>query len=137
MGLPEQEQTAAGQGPTAPARKKPWRIVVSTAITVAVLGVVFLGIFPKVADYSEAWSSIQQLPTAYVVGLVLATVVNLAVYVWPLQAALPGLGYGSGFVVRQTSFAISNAAPSGWACSTGCSSRTGSAPERRPAPSRS
>jgi hypothetical protein len=37
-----------------------------------------------------------------------ATVVNLAVYVWPLQAALPGLGYGPGFVVRQTSFAISS-----------------------------
>jgi uncharacterized protein (TIRG00374 family) len=119
VGLPEQEPTAAGQGPTAPARKKPWRIVVSTAVTVAVLGVVFLGIFPKVADYSEAWSSIQQLPMAYVVGLVLATVVNLVVYVWPLQAALPGLGYGPGFVVRQTSFAISNAVPAGGAVGLG------------------
>jgi uncharacterized protein (TIRG00374 family) len=94
-------------------------MVVSTAVTVAVLVVVFVGIFPKVADYSEAWSSIQQMPTAYVVALVVATLVNLAVYVWPLQAALPGLGYGPGFVVRQTSFAISNAVPAGGAVGLG------------------
>jgi len=94
-------------------------MLVSTAVTVAVLVVVFLGIFPKVADYSEVWSSIQQMPSAYVVALVVATVVNLAVYVWPLQAALPGLGYGPGFVVRQTSFAISNAVPAGGAVGLG------------------
>jgi uncharacterized protein (TIRG00374 family) len=94
-------------------------MVVSTAVTVAVLVVVFVGFFPKVADYSEAWSSIQQMPAAYVVALVVATLVNLAVYVWPLQAALPGLGYGPGFVVRQTSFAISNAVPAGGAVGLG------------------
>ena len=94
-------------------------MVVSTVVTVAVLVVVFAGIFPKVADYSQAWSSIQQMPTAYVLALVVATVVNLAVYVWPLQAALPGLGYGPGFVVRQTSFAISNAVPAGGAVGLG------------------
>jgi uncharacterized protein (TIRG00374 family) len=94
-------------------------MVVSTAVTLVVLAVVFVGIFPKVADYSEAWSSIQQMPTVYVVALVMATVVNLTVYVWPLQAALPGLGYGPGFVVRQTSFAISNAVPAGGAVGLG------------------
>jgi uncharacterized protein (TIRG00374 family) len=94
-------------------------MVISSAVTLAVLVVVFVGIFPKVADYSEAWSSIQQLPTAHVVALVVATVANLAVYVWPLQAALPGLGYGAGFVVRQTSFAISNAVPAGGAVGLG------------------
>jgi uncharacterized protein (TIRG00374 family) len=97
----------------------PWRIVVSTAVTVAVLLVVFVGIFPKVADYSQAWSSIQQMPNGYVVALALATLVNLTVYVWPLQAALPGLHYGPGFVVRQTSFAISNAVPAGGAVGLG------------------
>jgi protein-S-isoprenylcysteine O-methyltransferase Ste14 len=34
-------------------------MVVSAAVTVAVLAVVFVGIFPKVADYSDAWTSIQ------------------------------------------------------------------------------
>jgi uncharacterized protein (TIRG00374 family) len=93
--------------------------VISTVVTVVVLVVVFVGIFPKVADYSEAWASIQQMPTGYVVALGVATVANLAVYVWPLQAALPGLGYRPGFVVRQTSFAISNAVPAGGAVGLG------------------
>jgi putative heme transporter len=100
-------------------RASPWRMVVSAAVTLAVLVVVFVGVFPKVADYSEAWSSIQQLPVGYLVGLAVATVVNVAVYVWPLQAALPGLRYGAGFVVRQTSFAISNAVPAGGAVGLG------------------
>jgi uncharacterized protein (TIRG00374 family) len=116
---PQGPGTAPSQAAAPPPRRSPWRIVISTAVTVAVLVVVFVGIFPKVADYSEAWSSIQQMPTAYVVALVVATVVNLAVYVWPLQAALPGLGYGPGFVVRQTSFAISNAVPAGGAVGLG------------------
>jgi uncharacterized protein (TIRG00374 family) len=100
-------------------RASPWRMVVSAAVTLAVLAIVFLGVFPKVADYSEAWSSIQQLPVGYLVGLAVATVFNVAVYVWPLQAALPGLRYGPGFVVRQTSFAISNAVPAGGAVGLG------------------
>jgi uncharacterized membrane protein YbhN (UPF0104 family) len=94
-------------------------MVLLTAVTVAVLVVVFVGIFPRVADYSQVWSAIQQMPTAYVAGLVVATVVYLAAYVWPLRAALPGLGYGPGFVVGQTAFAISNAVPAGGAVGLG------------------
>jgi uncharacterized protein (TIRG00374 family) len=93
--------------------------VVLTAVTVAVLVVVFVGVFPRVAGYAQAWSSIRQLPTGYVVALVGATVVYLTAYVWPLQAALPGLGYGPGFVVGQTAFAISNAVPAGGAVGLG------------------
>jgi uncharacterized protein (TIRG00374 family) len=117
-GLPQELGAAAGEGPPPP-RRSPWRIVISTVVTVVVLVVVFVGIFPKVADYSEAWASIQQMPSGYVVALGVATVANLAVYVWPLQAALPGLGYRPGFVVRQTSFAISNAVPAGGAVGLG------------------
>jgi uncharacterized membrane protein YbhN (UPF0104 family) len=94
-------------------------MVVLSAVTLAVLLVVFVGILPTVADYAHAWSSIQQMPTVYVVGLVVATAVYLAAYVWPLQAALPGLGYGRGFVVGQTAFAISNAVPAGGAVGLG------------------
>jgi hypothetical protein len=39
---------------TPPARGSRWRIVISTVVTLAVLVVVFAGIFPKVADYSQA-----------------------------------------------------------------------------------
>jgi succinate dehydrogenase hydrophobic anchor subunit len=68
--------TAAGQGLAPPHRRSPWRMVASSAVTLAVLLVVFVGILPKVADYSQVWSSIRQMPTAYAVALVVATVVR-------------------------------------------------------------
>ena len=93
--------------------------MVLSAASLAVLLVVFVVIFPQVGNYALAWSSIQRMPTAYVAALVVATAVYLAAYAWPLQAALPGLGYGPGFVVGQTAFAISNAVPAGGAVGLG------------------
>ncbi|WP_446220870.1 hypothetical protein [Micromonospora sp. IBHARD004] len=63
-----------------------------SAVTVAVLVAVFVGAFPRFADYSQAWASIQRMPAAYLVALVGAAVVNLAAGAWQLQAVLPGSG---------------------------------------------
>ena len=93
--------------------------MVLSAATLAVLLVVFVGIFPQVAGYAQAWSSIQRMPTAYVVALVVTTAVYLGAYAWPLQAALPGLSFGPAFVVGQTAFAISNTVPAGGAVGLG------------------
>jgi uncharacterized protein (TIRG00374 family) len=90
-----------------------------SAVTLAVLVAVFAGVFPRFAHYSQAWSSIQRIPPAYLAGLVAAAAVNIAVGAWPLQAALPGLGYRPAFVVGQTSFALSNALPAGGAVGLG------------------
>ena len=48
-------------------------------------------------------------------ALGVATIVNIIIYVWPYQAALPKLRYWPAFVVRQTSFMISNVVPLGGA----------------------
>lgn len=93
--------------------------VVAGVLTVAVLLFVFVGVFPKFADYSAAWDSIQGMSTASLVALLVVTVVNVCVYVLPYQASLPGLPYGQGFVVRQTSFMISNVIPAGGAIGVG------------------
>jgi uncharacterized protein (TIRG00374 family) len=93
--------------------------VAVSAVTVAVLVAVFAGVFPRFAHYSQAWSSIQRIPTGYLIGLVAAATVNIAIGAWPLQAALPGLRYGQAFVVGQTSFAMSNALPAGGAIGFG------------------
>lgn len=90
-----------------------------SALTVAVLLAVFVGTFPRFADYSQAWASIQRIPAAYLTALVGAAMVNLAAGAWQLQAVLPGLRYGPAFVVDQTSFAMSNAVPAGGALSLG------------------
>lgn len=93
--------------------------VVAGLITVAVLVIVFVGVFPKFANYSDAWSSIQQMSVAAVAALLAATVVNIVIYVFPYMAALPGIRFPDAFVVRQTSFMISNAVPAGGAFGLG------------------
>lgn len=93
--------------------------IVAGLLTAAVLIFVFFGVFPKFANYSDAWNSIQTMSLAAVVALLAAAILNIIVYVFPYQAALPGLPYGQGFVVRQTSFMISNAIPAGGAFGLG------------------
>jgi uncharacterized protein (TIRG00374 family) len=89
------------------------------AVTVAVLVAVFIGVLPRFANYSQAWSSIRRLPAGYLLALVAGAAVNIGVGAWPLQAALPGLRYRPAFVVGQTSFALSNAVPAGGAIGLG------------------
>ncbi len=85
--------------------------VVSGVLTLATLAVVFLVIFPQFADYEAAWAAIQDMSAAALVAFVLATLLNLLVYVWPFPAASRQVRYGPSFVVRQTGFSISNGIP--------------------------
>lgn len=93
--------------------------VIAGLITLVVLVIVFAGVFPKFADYSDAWSSIQQMSLASDVALLAVTVLNIVIYVFPYMAALPGIRFADAFVVRQTSFMISNAVPAGGAFGLG------------------
>lgn len=95
------------------------RQIIATLVTLVTLVIVFAGVLPQLGDYDEAWAAIQAMSTADITGLVLATAVVILIYVWPMQAALPGLRYGRAFVVRQTSFLISNAIPAGGAIGLG------------------
>ena len=95
------------------------RQVIATVLTLAVLVIVFAVVFPQFADYRQAWDAIQTMSAGWIIALIIATIVVITLYVWPYQAALPGLKYGPGFVVRQTSFMISNVIPAGGAIGLG------------------
>jgi hypothetical protein len=86
-------------------QSKTWQII-ATVVTVATLAVVFGGILPQLADCGEAWDAVQGMPSWTLGLLVLVTVANIIVYVWPYQAALPGIAYWPAFAVRNTSFAV-------------------------------
>jgi uncharacterized protein (TIRG00374 family) len=110
------------QSPGPPAEPQPpsrARQVIAAAVTIVTLVIVFGGILPQLADYGSAWNAIQTMSWLALGLLVLATIGNVIVYVWPYQAALPGIAYGPAFVVRQTSFAISNGVPAGGAFGLG------------------
>jgi uncharacterized protein (TIRG00374 family) len=87
--------------------------VVGMVVTLVVLVIVFAVVLPQLGDYDAAWSAIQGMSVGALLALVVAAVVVVLVYALPYQAALPGLAYGRAFVVRQTSFMISNAIPAG------------------------
>jgi uncharacterized membrane protein YbhN (UPF0104 family) len=110
---------APGKAVGARRHRPSWRPALAWGATVAVLVAVFAGVFPRFAQYSQAWSSIQRVPAGYLTALFAAAVINVAVGAWPLQAALPGLRYRPAFVVGQTSFAVSNAVPAGGAIGLG------------------
>lgn len=93
--------------------------VIGTIVTLLVLVLVFAVVFPQFADYQQAWEAIQNMSTGWIVALIVATVVVIVVYVWPYQAALPGLQYKPAFVIRQTSFMVSNVIPMGGAIGLG------------------
>lgn len=92
-----------------------WKQVVAAILTLGVLVFVFAVVLPQLGDYDQAWAAIQAMSTGWVILLLIATVAVILIYVLPYMAALPGLRYGRGFVVRQTSFMISNTIPAGGA----------------------
>ena len=110
------EQTADGLHVAPTDRKKQ---VIAGLVTVVVLVVVFALLLPKMGNYSEAWDAIKNMSLAQLGVLAFSVVFSIVVYVFPFQAALPGLRYGPAFMIRQTSFTISNAVPAGGAIGLG------------------
>lgn len=106
---------AAAKGGSNDTRKR----VIAGIVTVIVLIIVFAGILPKFGNYSEAWDAIKDMSVAELGILIASVAFSIIVYVFPFQAALPGLRYGPAFMVRQTSFTISNAVPAGGAVGLG------------------
>src|SRR5215831_16108288 len=106
---PEPAAASAAAKPIAKTSKR--KAIIGAIVTLVVLVIVFLGIFPQFASYSDAWTAIQEMTAPWIVALVIACIANIGIYVWPFQAAVPGLRYWPAFSVRQTSYAISNGIP--------------------------
>lgn len=105
----------AVEGPPVGAQLNKRNTIISSVVTLIVLVIVFWKIIPMFGDYGAAIASIKAMSFAWVMALVGAVLLTIFVYVFPLTAAVPGLKYGQGFVVRQTSYTISNAVPAGGA----------------------
>jgi uncharacterized protein (TIRG00374 family) len=110
-------------GGTAAKRKPLGRRIAAVVISVGLILVIFLGVIPQFANYSEAWDAIQKMSPGWWVALGIATVVNQMSFVWPYQAVLPHLRYRHGFMETQTTSAISNTVPAGGAVAIGMTFR--------------
>ena len=93
------------------------QIVVSLGLVVGI----FVGILPRIADYSSVWRTIQALTWLEILTLVGVTILNIVTY-WPQTvAAMPGLTLGQAAVNIQSSTTIANTLPLGGALATGVS----------------
>lgn len=93
--------------------------IIATVVTLVVLVIVFAGILPKFGNYADAWDQIKNMSVEQLAILSASVVFSIVVYVFPFQLSLPGLRYGTAFMIRQTSFTISNAVPAGGAIGLG------------------
>jgi putative heme transporter len=102
---------------TAPTRKKRvwWKQVLSVAITVAVLALVFGFVFPKLTDYRTVLDYISSISVTQWGLLTLFSIWFLIAYPIVLTQVLPSLRIKEAFVNHMTGTAITNAVPSGGA----------------------
>ena len=107
--------------PTAPPVHRHWGRIAMLVAGAAVVALTFLVVLPKIADYRDVWDIVEQLSWEEIGLLVLVTVVNLATYAPPWQAALPGLRFRQAFVLTQASTASTYVAPGGAAVGLGIS----------------
>ena len=89
--------------------------------SLALLILIFVGVIPRLASYTGAWTRVTRLDTWSWVAIAAAAVVNQISGVWPYQAAMPGLRFTDGLVQIETATAIASAVPAGGAVAIGMS----------------
>ena len=115
---PADEVSPVDPPPTHDDRDRRTRVIAGF-VTLVVLVIVFAGILPKFGNYAEAWDLIKDMSIQQLAVLASSVIFSIMVYVFPFQVSLPGLRYWPAFMIRQTSFTISNAVPAGGAVGLG------------------
>ena len=101
-------------------RRRTWRLV-RAGISIVIVGAVFLGILPRIADFGDVWEIVRDLTWTEVAVLVALSVWNIVTY-WPmLVAAMPGLTLAQAAVVCQSSTSVAMTLPGGGAIAVGVS----------------
>ena len=110
------EQTTGPDQPEIPKLDK--KSLIAGAITIASPWSSFSPDPAQTGQPTQTWDSVQAMNNVDKAALIVAIIVNIWVYVFPLMAAIPA-EVPAAFVVRQTSVTISNAVPAGGAIGLG------------------
>lgn len=100
------------------ARIKPSHIAVG-ALGILIVAGTFLIVLPEIASYGSVIDQFRTFTTADIVLLVALAIANVLTFAPPLQAALPGLGFGRALSSSQISAAFAHAVPGGDALGAG------------------
>jgi uncharacterized protein (TIRG00374 family) len=111
--------TTPDQGTESPSRRPRRRQVGRTLFSLVVVGVIYFGVLPQIADIGDVWDQIRAMTPIEVTTLVLVSIWNLGTYLFVVLPALPGLTWAQGVVVTQSTTAASNVLPAGAAVGIG------------------
>ncbi len=100
-------------------RLRRWHKALAVSVSLAVLGLIFVGVIPQVASYSDAWKHTTEVAPWWWVAIAVAAALSQISGVWIYQAALVGLRFVDGFLETQTTIAISSTVPAGGAVAVG------------------
>jgi uncharacterized protein (TIRG00374 family) len=95
------------------------RLVVRVLLAGAVVAIVYFGVLPQVADFGDVWATLRAMTWLELVTLLVAAVWNLATYLLPQLAALPGLTVRQAVLESHASTAVGNLVPAGAAIGLG------------------
>ncbi len=99
----------------------PRRQALRTAMSLAVVVAVFVGVLPRVADLSEVWATVADMTGLELTSALAVAGWNLVSY-WLVQVSvLPGLRPWQAAVASQSSTALANSVPAGAAAGIGLS----------------
>ena len=89
------------------------RRLAGIGLGLAVIVATFIFVLPRIADYRDVWDVVTKLSWPEIGALLLVTIVNLATFAPPWQAALPGLRFLEAFALTQAVSASTYIAPGG------------------------
>lgn len=93
--------------------------LVRVLVSLTVVVVIFVGVLPRIADFSQVWATLVDMTWLEGFTLILAAVWNLVTYGILVMATLPGLSLSQAVVVTQASTAVANTLPGGQAFGLG------------------
>ena len=102
-------EVASGKMPRASRRRR----LVTAAIALAVIGLTFAFVLPRIADYGQVWKVVTTLSWLSILALAGATILNILTFAPPWMVCLPGLGFLRALTVTQASTATTYVAPGG------------------------
>jgi uncharacterized membrane protein YbhN (UPF0104 family) len=104
----------------APARR---RLVVRALLAIAVVGLVYFGLLPRLVDVDQVWATLRAMTWLELATLLAAALWNLGSYLLPQVAALPGLSLRQAALESHSSTAVGNLLPAGQAVGLGVTYR--------------
>ena len=113
------DTAVSGTGEKARPGKGRLRLTIQALISLGVVVGIFVGVMPRIANYSDVWDTIRAMTGLELTTLLLIGLWNLVTYWLVITAVLPGLTYSQAAISNQASTAIANTLPAGGALGVG------------------